>query len=232
MTMGNYATATDVREQKISGVVVDLAVYTDAEIEENIGIAESIIEGYLNTIFYSVSAIEYFNGTGNQNLYVYQRLNIPLISASACTEVNTNDDVLFEFVEGTDFTIQGWYLAKVWHSGSARNIIGSAGPTWRKGHRNIKIDGEWGRAAVPVEIKRATVLLALEISLPGSSKLKSNAWFKRRWDDFEEQTRGSSDKMPDPGDSTGFDFIDKLIDKHRFKPDMFLTPEVHIPIFL
>ncbi len=232
MTTPNYTSVEDLRNFKVAGEKVLLTQYSDDELELNINIAESIVESYVNTIFYKIEGdSQYFNGNGNQNLYIAQILNYPIISASACTEVDEEDNLLHTFEEGPDFVVKPWYVAKTWTALSARLSIGSSGPTWPRGFRNIKITGDWGHEEVPVEVTRATILLALEISKPGSSGLQNTNIARQEWDDYKVQYKGQSDKPPEPSDTTGFDFIDRLLDKWRFKPDLFLTPEVHIPAF-
>lgn len=229
--MPNYATVAQLRAFKVAGATIDLSAYSDAELGLNLDIAESIVESYTNTIFYQITQSIYFNGNGNQNLYVAQILNYPIISASACTDVDENDVVFHTYEEGPDFIVQPWYLAKTWNNFSARLSIGSSGPTWPKGFRNIKVTGDWGYAEVPVAVTRATLLIAAEISKPGSSGLLNTNIAKQRWDDYEVQFKGLGQNPPEPSDTTGFDFIDRLLDKWRFKPDLFLTPDAHMPAF-
>ena len=228
--MANYATVLQLRGLKVSGEQVDLSAYSDAELLENLTIAESIIEGYTGTIFYKMeNESRYFNGAGTQNIYLAQVLNYPIISASTCTEVDENDTVLFTYDEGPDFVVKPWYLAKTWSDFSARLAIGTSGPTWPRGYRNIKVTGDWGREDVPTEVTRATLLLAVEMSKAGSSGLASNQIARQEWDDYKVQYKGSTGTALDPTTTTGFDFVDRILDKWRFRPDMFLTPEVHLP---
>jgi len=229
--MSNYATIDELQDFKVAGATIDLSVYNSYELQDNLDIAESIVESYVNTIFYEIEQSIYFSGNGNQNLYIAPLLNYPIISASVCTEVDENDIVLWTYTEGVDFVIKPWYLSKNWNRLSFRVASGSTGPTWPRGCRNIKVTGTWGYSDVPVEVKRATLLLAAEISIPGSSGLASNTIARQEWDDYKVQFRGLSQNPPEPSDSTGFDLVDRLLDKWRFRPDMFLTCESHLPNF-
>lgn len=231
MTTPNYTTVQQFKDFKVAGVKLSLNSYSDSELEVNLNIAESIVESYVNTLFYEIEQSVYFNGSGTQVLFIAQVLNYPIISASTCTEVDENDTVLYTFTEGTEFVVQPWYLAKHWMRQTARLGIGTGGPTWPKGARNIKVTGTWGRSEVPVEVTRATLLLAAEICRPGSSGLAANNVAQQDWDDYKVQFKGQSQLPPNPGDSTGFDFIDRLLDKWRVRPDLFLTPQTHIPSF-
>jgi hypothetical protein len=229
--MANYATVAQLRNFRVGGELVDLGGYDDATLLENIELAESIVESYVNTIFYTITQTVYFNGNGNLNLYVAQILNYPIISASTCTDVNEADEVLWTFTEGVDFVVKPWYLSKNWNRLSARLVSGSTGPTWPVGLRNIKVEGTWGRSTVPVEVKRATLLLATEISKPGSSGMLDGNTAKEEWSDYKVEHMGTSKAPPEPSDTTGFEFTDRLLDKWRFRPDLFLTPETHVPTF-
>lgn len=231
----HYATVADLLNFKSSGHTIDFCEYTNEDLETNLAIAESIVESYVNTLFYEITQAVYFNGSGNQNIYLAQLLNYPIISASACTEVDENDEVLFTYTEDTDYVIRPWYLSKNWTRESGRLEIGQSGPTWPHGCRNIKVTGVYGYEEVPPEVKRATLVLAAEVSIPGSTGFASNHIAKQQWDDYVVTFKGQSQIQPSPSDSTGFEFVDRLLDKWRFKPDLFLLAEtsfVKPPMYL
>lgn len=228
--MPNYATVADLLSFKVSCQSLGFECCED-QLEGNLVIAESIVESYVNTLFYPITQVVYFDGPGNQNLYLSQLLNYPIISASTCTEVNENDTVLFTYTEGTDYIVKPWYLSKNWTRESGRLGIGQSGPTWPRGSRNIKVVGTFGYAEVPAEVKRATLLLAAEVTKPGSSGFAPNHIASQVWDDYKVTFKGQSQTQPSPSDSTGFEFVDRLLDKWRFKPDLFLVPQTHMPEF-
>ena len=225
----HYATANKLRNFKVAGKPIDFCSLSDTELEENLALAETIIESYVMTIFYSTTRTVYFNGNGNQNLYIAPELDYPIISVTSCTEVDELDNVLRTFEEPEDYVIYPWFLSKNWARQTGRLQAGSSAPTWPRGCRNVKVVGAFGRAEVPVEVARACVILAAEMSIPGSSGLIAGNISKREWEDFKVQYKGQL--APSPSDSTGFEFVDRLLDKWRISPSMFLTPEEHLPSF-
>ncbi len=225
----HYATVNKLRNYKVGGRPIDFCRLTDAELEENLSLAETIIESYVMTLFYTITKTVYFNGNGNQNLYIAPQLNYPVISVSSCTEVNDLDAVLRTYEQPQDYVVTPWYLSKNWTNQTARLGTSTSGPTWPRGCRNIKVVGVFGRAEVPVEVTRSCIILAAEMSIPGSSGLIAGNISKREWEDFKVQYKGQT--APTPSDSTGFEFVDRLLDKWRISPGMFLTPDEHMPQF-
>lgn len=210
--MGNYATIAQVKAFKVQGVVAPLTgAYSDSEIEDEITIAEAVIEAICGDQFYDEAATYKFDGNGLTKLFFQPTVPFRLLSVTTVKDYDVDGStVLYTYTEGTDFKVYDYYLetARSFAGDSPRRRFGSGG-VWPKGQENIVIDGTWGRAAVPPEITRATILMALERMLPGFCELSPTDVVQASWDDFQITVKGEELV----GQSTGFLQVDILLSR-------------------
>lgn len=227
--MPTYTTVNAVRGHKVAGETVNLSGYEDSDISTEIDLVENIIDAYTGTSFDSItSTAYYFDGNGHRSLFFYPLLSIPNVSVSEVLEVDEDDNTLFTFVANTDYHRKDWQINKTWIGRTeSRRAFSRSGTVWPTGIRNIKITGDWGYASVPNLVARATILLVLESLMPGSAQLARTGVIEERWDDY--RIRRESEEDLTPLDSTGFPKVDMLLETYVFRPDMFLTPQVHAP---
>jgi hypothetical protein len=218
--MGNYATVAEVKAFKVDGSVVDLTGYTDAEIEVEIGLAEDIIEGICNDIFYEKDEVLRFDGNGLTRLFFKPLVTYKLLSINSVKEYDLDGTtVLYDYVENEDYKRYDFYIEtarEYWdelYSPRKRSQFNFGYDfVWPKGQKNIVVDGTWGNEEIPPAIKRATILLTLEKLIPGSAGLSTPSDVTQAsWSDF---TISFSTGGNDYGDTTGYPEIDRLLYKH------------------
>lgn len=219
--MGNYATLAEVKALKSGGVVSDVeSSYTDDEINTEIDLMESLIENICNDTFYTVTATYKFDGNGLTKLFFQPEVVARLISVTSVKDYDTNGTTLLHtYTEGTDFVAYDYYLETpvAWPEDTPRRGIFRGG-VWPKGQKNIWVEGTWGRATTPPEIKRATLLLTLERLMPGFMKLSPKDVSQVVWGDFTASFKGIG-----KGESTGYAEIDRMLERYVNRVDMFLA---------
>ena len=215
-----YVTAAQVRSFKIAGVTIDLTAYSTDEIEEEIALAGSFIEAICNDYFYEKSVTEYLDGNGLTELYFYPEIVGRCISVSSVTEVDdAGTTTLTTFTEDEDFKLYDHWMGLLKDFQERPRLrLGSAG-RWPQGIQNIKVVGVFGRATVPLEIKRAAMLLTLERLIPGSTLISPKDVSQAVWPDFTITYRGAVAV----GSTTGFPEVGRLLMQHINVVDMFLV---------
>ena len=217
--MGNYATVVDVKALKFNCAVVDLDGCTDPEIDAEIDLAEETVETITNDRFNSFAETNTFDGTGFTRLFFFPRIPYPLVSVVKVEELDTDGVTVLEvFVEDEDFKRYPQHLetAFMLDEDTPRRRFGTGG-VWPKGQNNIRVQGTWGRSAVPEAIKRAVILLVLERMRPGSTGASPADVTRSKWPDFEIEFRAAEEV----GQSTGFAVVDRLLEGHINYVDMF-----------
>jgi hypothetical protein len=218
--MGNYATIAEVRAYKISGVAALTATYSDGEVEAAIGLSESIIENICEDIFYVITAVYKFDGTGQIKLFFPPLVKYSLLSITYVKDIDIDGTtVINTFDLGTDYINYPHHIetALAWPGDSPRRGVFRGG-VWPRGQKNIHVSGTWGRTTVPAEIKEATILLTLEKLQPGSSKMTSYGIDSAKWDDFEIQYKGSVKNS----ELSGFAEIDRILKRFINYSDLFI----------
>ena len=219
--MGNYATVTEIRNFKVAGQTVDLGAFSDAEIEAEIAVVESLIEAITGDVFYlEEAATKVFDGKGVTKLFFLPDYLGRLVSIDSVTEVDLDGTtVLDTFIEDEDFKRYDYYLdtAQEFDGDSPRRRFGTGG-RWPKGQKNIVIVGDWGRATTPPEISKVTKQMVLEGLLPGSSGVTPKDYKQVVWSDFTTTFKGAEEHK---GTSTGFPDFDRVLQLHVNYVDMF-----------
>ena len=226
--MGNYISVEEMRAFKIDGNIVDLTSYDSIEIETDIGLAESIIEGITGDVFNQRSETNLFDGNGLVRLFFYPIIPYRLLSVTSVKEFDIDSVTVIEtFVENDNFKTFDHYLETTFKFADHRARIRSGfsgGIAWPLGQRNIAIEGIWGRNIVPPEIKRAVLLLALERLVPGSTNMTGVDVTQAVWPDFTLTFRIGQIH----GQTTGFGEVDRLLEGQINYVSMFLTtPDFH-----
>jgi len=206
--MGNYATVANVRAFKINGHEVDLAAYTDAEIEEAIEVAEHQIEEITNDIFYPKTATYKFSGDNGDNLFFSKVVPYRLLTITSVKSLDDDGTTVLDTYAATEDYIQyPFYLSTSDAAGSSVRRSLFRGKNWPRGQENIEIAGVWGALEVPAGIKRATILLTLENLISGCTNMLSADYTQATWSDFTIQTRQNYS-----GESyTGFPVVDRIL---------------------
>ena len=220
--MANYVTAATLKTFKIDGCVIDLTGYSDTEIEEAIVLAESIIESITNDRFYSSTETNLFDGNGKNVLFFAPRTSYQILTITSVKDLDIDGVTVIEtLVENSDFVRYPHYLevGKSWPGDTPRRGVFRGG-TWPLGQNNIQVIGTWGRTTTPVEIIRATKLLAIETLKPGSTKMTRDDVTQAVWSDFTVTFKGNDLAT---GMGTGFLEVDKLLSRFINLVDMFVT---------
>lgn len=215
------ATADDVKDFKVSGSVVDLSAYSDPEIEETLAVTESIIEGFVSRSFtVEEDTAKVFNGSGRRNQFFVPSYRGKISDVTEVLEIDEYGDSVYEY-SLTDFVVREYFLELLLakDSDSARRAFSGGTPgRWPAGTDNIQITATWGEEP-PVAVKRAAILMALEQLKPGSSGLTASGLVAEEWEDYK--VRYVQGGMQPSVDSTGFDYVDRLLDRFRVNVAMF-----------
>jgi len=219
-----YATAAEVRSFKIAGETVDLTAYSTEEIEAELDLFSRMVEYLTNDWFYSGERTVYLDGNGLHELFFYPEIPARCVSLTSVQVVEEDGTtVLRTYTQDADFKLYDHYIRLVHLLGdeSTGRIRVTQGGRWPRGEQNIKVVGNFGRAAVPSAIKRAVMLLVLERLVPQSTGMIPFLVSQASWPDFTVTFRG------DGGDSammgTGYVEIDRLLQPYVNYADMFLV---------
>lgn len=185
-------TPADVIDFRIGCQPIDLCCPEEV-IQENLDIAYEVVSVITGQDWCPEESCKLFDGSGTNKLFFNPVTTIPLLSITEITEIaccssNTNFDAVQNFGKWVQFPCEGCFPC---------------------GNKNIQICGLWGKT-MPAGIKRAIILLALEITSPGIAGLYTpNGVQSATWEDFriaysiEERPRGTM--------TTGFQEIDDLL---------------------
>jgi len=224
-----YASVQEIRDFKIDGAAIpELSAYTDTEIGDDLNLASRMIESITNDWFYEKTVTEYYDGNGEYNLFFYPEIPARVIEVTSVEQVDVDGTTVLEtYVEDTDFKVYDHFIGMPHIDTSRVRTYFGGGSKWPRGARNIKIVGTWGRAAgfTPPEIKRATILMTMERLIPGSTGLSPKDVAQAVWSDFTVTFRGQGTE--NIGMSTGYPEIDRLIEVHVNRVDMFLSVPDH-----
>jgi len=209
--MGNYATVAEVRAFKVRGSVVDLAAYTNDEVEAEIAFAEAVVESITGDLFYEKTETNQFDGNGLSELFFPPDVPYRLLTVTSLKNVDIDDTLLDTYVEGDDFVAYPYHIqvALAYCDDTPRRRVARGG-FWPRGQKNIRVEGTWGRSEVPAEIKRATILLVLERLQPGSSGASAGGVKQIVWNDFTVTFTGDAQT----GQQTGLREVDMLLARH------------------
>lgn len=220
----NYTSVSALRAYKVNGSVISALVrYTNAEISVKIALAEGIVESITGDVFYTKTETNRFDGQGLTRLFFIPKIPYQLISVTSLKEYDLDQTtVLDTFVAGTDYLAYPYYIetAKSFPGDSPRRRFGTGG-VWPKGQKNIVVEGTWGRATTPAEIIEATNLLALEMLVPGSTRMNRGDIQQLQWSDFQIMFQTNVNAVK--GTSTGFVEVDRLLANHINYSSMFLA---------
>lgn len=225
--MGNYVTATEVRQHKIAGEVVDLSMYSDAEIDVEIDLAEQLIERLTNDWFYPKDVDVILDGNGEYALFFYPEVPAKVLSLTSVEEVDEDQvTVLHTYDENDDFVKYDHYMRLFHLQGQRQNSRARVDQSgrWPRGEKNIKVVGSFGWAETPEAIKKAVKLLALERLMPGSTGIAPRDVTQASWPDFTITYRGDG---AGEDTTTGFAETDRLIQPYLNPVDMFLVVPDH-----
>jgi hypothetical protein len=218
-----YASVSNVRAHKVAGATVDLSMYEDSEITAALEISESFINAHIQRVFGVTEDVsKIVDGTGSEQLFFSPYFAGPVQEVTAVDEVDEDGESTYSY-ELTDFVVRPYFLRlrEDDQSDPRRGLLRCKG-RWPKGTQNIKITGTWGEA-VPTAVQRASILLALEALIPGSTQLTPCGVAGERWEDYE--IRYAQGGAPPSVDSTGFDYIDRLLAPFKISPTLFTTVE-------
>ena len=219
--MPNYATVQNIKDFKVGGSVSGVENnYSDAEISDELDLMESLIDHICNDSFYNQTATYKFDGNGLTKLFFQPDVVSRLITVTSVKDYDVDGTTLLRtYVEGTDFVVYDYYLetAISFPSDTPRRGVFRGG-TWPKGQKNLWIAGTWGRATVPLEIKRAALMLAMERLEPGFLKMSPKDVSQVVWGDFTASFKGIEKGM-----STGYAEVDRMLERYVNRVDLFMA---------
>lgn len=214
--MGNYAVKADLTGFLVNGEAIDLSAYSDDQINDSIALAEELIEKFTDDIFYELTATYKFDGKTRTELFFSPKVPYKLLSVTSVKEIDVDGStVLQTYTEGTDFIVRPYVLEAVKGSllDRPRTLVGSGG-VWPRGQNNIVVEGTWGNSTTPAAIKRATILLALEDLVPGSTGMQNYDVKQRSWPDLAVTFKGFGQSQFEMGNTTGYPTIDRMLRHH------------------
>lgn len=209
-----WVTATEVREFKIAGSIVDLTAYSDDEIEEAIIQAQDLITLITKRTFElsDTGVAKRFNGDATSELCVVPTYPGKIHSVSAVALLD-GDDVIYTY-NADDYVVRPFSILLREGPLSVR-IASSVSGQWPRGLDNIRITGQWGETC-PAAVKRAVKALTLETLIPGSSGYTGDSIKREKWEDYEVEY------LLDKGvTSTGFVAIDQLLAPYVVSSSLF-----------
>jgi len=209
---------------KINGDLIDFCDYTDAEIDDEISVAEALIERITGDIFYNKAATLSFDGNGLTRLFFLPEHPYKLLTIVSVKDFDVDGTTLLDtYVEGTDFVVYDYYLetALSFSGESPRRRFGTGG-VWPKGQKNIAIEGTWGVTSVPAAIKKVAKLLTAESLIKGITSLQAGDAQEIEWEDFTVKFKGGTGS-DDHGRATGFYELDRILVNYINYAPMFLA---------
>jgi hypothetical protein len=215
--MGNYATVADVRNFKVAGQPIDLSGLTDVDIEDDIALAEEVVELVTGDIFYVKTETNKFDGSGLYSLHFVPQIPYQLLSVTSIEDVDPGSQVMYTY-QPTDFVVYPYHIELTQECGDPRYNFGRSG-VWPRGQQNIVIAGTWGNATCPAAIRRAVVLLTLERIMPGSTQMIPDGIAQAQWPDYLVTFKGRAAQ----GITTGYVEVDLLLEKHINHNGMFIV---------
>lgn len=224
MADSNYLTVAALQASKDKdGTVIDTSSYTDAELLTKIQEIEEMVERITNDRFYSFDATYYFDGNGKTMLFFAPEVPYKLLSVTSVKDIDVDGDVIETMTENDDYVAYGHNLEVVlaWPEDSPRRGTFRGG-IWPKGQNNIQVVGSWGWSSTPKEIIRAVTLLCQERVVPGSTGMKKTGIESIAWDDYSVKMGSAA---PDSGVLTGFDEVDRILERYMNWTSLFLTIE-------
>lgn len=211
--MGNYATATELRQFQHAGQCVDLQLFSDAQLDAEIDLAEEQVEQFTGATFYTQSLTLLFDGNGLETLLFYDVVELPNISVSSVTEIEPDGTLIDTLVENDDYVRYEDRLEIVDCIDRTMRHRVRAYARWPRGQKNIKVVGVWGYSAVPKAVKRATLLLAAQKIQPSVVGLTKTGLRRVEFPDYQvEFGRGLADSTL--GETTGYQETDELLIPH------------------
>ncbi len=226
--MSNYVTIAELKACKIGGEIVDLSMFTDAEIQAALDEAEAMIEYLLGDWFYPKSVTQLIDGNGEYELYFFPLIPARCISLTSVLEVDVDGStVLTTYTEDEDFKLYTHYIRMFHLSGDidSPRVQIFRGGRWPRGEQNIQVIGSFGWADAPPMIIKATKYLALESLLPGSTNTARQDVSQASWPDFTITFRG--DTGQGGAFTTGYPEIDRWLQPYLNVVDMFMAVPDH-----
>lgn len=220
-----YLTASQLRAWPVRGAALDYGSYSDADLITEIVIAESLVDRYCGTYFDSREGTLYLNGTGNHYLPIHPYISAPLISTTTLKLLDTDGvTALQTLTENTDFFANPWSLEKPLDRfrNSAANNGRDDRSHWIRGYRRYELMGTFGSSLVPANVKKAVAFLAMESLFPGTTGMEKSGVYMRRWEDYMEQLAVGSSPALRPGETTGFDLTDRILEGYLVNPSLFI----------
>jgi len=236
--MSGYTTIAELKTFRPPGssVALDFSTWTDEQLQDALDDTEVFFKDCLNQIFCPTAAVLFGNGNGGTHLFMPQDVNFPhqIVSISKVEEVDFDQDrVIQEFVEDMDFQIEAYFLrANETIPNRVRTAVGRL-HAWPKGVKNIRIEGTFGYAEAPRQVKRAAYWYTVSQTLGEkaarfSASSDDTGVTKERWEDYTEH-RGAAvttlkRKAMGVPTITGYLDIDRLLGPFVNYSDMFAVP--------
>jgi len=234
--MSNYSTIAGLEAFRPSGsaAVLDFSAFTDAEEQEALDYAEELISEGCNDKFYSFADTVYADGHGRAYLFLPQDANFPykILTTTSVQEIDFDGSVLYTYQEDVDYKAEEYYIrADDSVPVSIRNYVGGV-RSFPKGSGNIKIVGTFGHTSAPLNVVKATYLLAIIYLLgegsagfgtsSGDSGLKQEVW-KDYTVTYGSGATSESRKNKNVPNITGYLEIDRLLMRHVNLSDLMMT---------
>mgnify|MGYP001585785353 CR=1 FL=1 len=173
MAITTYITSADV--QGLGSEFTIPSAYDAGEVTKIIYRAMAVIDKFTRSHWLPETRSFVVDGTGNNFLYLRSYTSWPVCTISSVqfrVGYAATDDFTAngETLDATTYAVHASKraLIKV-KSQDVRAAGGFTDPIWLKGTQNYKLTGTFGHNAVPEDLKRATVYLAREWMLPGST---------------------------------------------------------------
>ena len=134
------------------------------------------------------------DGSGTNLLHFPPSIPYPLVVVEGLSLLADNATVEETLIENEDFVNCGLFL-KIANYGditTRRHLsISPCCSVFSRGVKNYEITGQWGMTTPPLGIKRAVMLLSVEMILPGATGMQTQLVAQQSWPDYTVTFRGS-----------------------------------------
>ena len=200
-----YCTIAEIKAREtVSGV-------TDAQYQSSLDWAEAVLDRLTNDHFESTDLTIYVSGSGSWRQNLYPGTFLKCLSISSIVDVPSGGEIT-----SAEFQIQGHFLVLL-EEYTVR--AGAVNSVWPAGIYNIRVKGSFGWSSVPVEIRDACILLALnKVKKLSGSAIGGGVKSERIGDYSYTKSVSAGEKA-----ITGIVEVDEVIDMYK---NQFMAMEV------
>lgn len=180
----------DLRQFKVDCQPIEICC-SDDEIQNALDMALEIANRFTGQQFCPITDCRIFSGTGSDKLFLTGETSLPLANLESVTIIGSGAELDVSEIRNHAHFIE-WVRC------------------FPCGRNNIRVCGEWGKE-LPVGVRHAVLLLALEMLQPGNAGLANPGGVTRAdWEDFSISYR-VDETFNELRPTTGFREIDNLL---------------------